>query len=93
MRRRTRLERSSTSLEVDSGVALAAGARLGPYAIKRLIGQGAVSAVRLLNLDTGALSNAYREDSIAIEPDADHFDLLDSARLAPQLDALVAGSR
>jgi hypothetical protein len=50
----------------------------------------AVSEARLLNLDTGALGDAYREDSIVIEPDADHFDLLDAARLTRHLDLLVS---
>jgi hypothetical protein len=52
----------------------------------------AVSEARLLNLDTGALGYRYREESIVIEPDADHFDLLDAARITRHLDALVAGS-
>ena len=50
----------------------------------------AVAEVHLLNLDTGALGDAYREDSIVIEPDADHFDLLDVDRLTRHLDALVS---
>ena len=50
----------------------------------------AVAEVHLLNLDTGALGDAYREDSIVIEPDADHFDLLDVDRLTRNLDALVS---
>jgi hypothetical protein len=53
----------------------------------------AVSEARLLNLDTDALGDRYREESIVIEPDADHFDLLDAARLTRHLDALVAGGR
>jgi len=51
----------------------------------------AVAELRLLNLDSGALGDRYREESVVIEPDADHFDLLDTARLARHLDALVNG--
>ncbi len=51
----------------------------------------AVAEVRLLNLDSGALGDRYREDSIVVEPDADHFDLLDTARLTRHVDALVNG--
>jgi hypothetical protein len=49
----------------------------------------AVAEVRLLNLDTGALGDRYREDSIVIEPDSDHFDLLDCARLGPHVEAIA----
>ncbi len=34
-----------------------------------------VEQLRLDNLDTGVLGEHYREDSIVIEPEADHFDL------------------
>jgi hypothetical protein len=50
----------------------------------------AVAEVHLHNLDAGALGDAYREDSIVIEPDADHFDLLDVDRLTRHLDAIVS---
>jgi len=49
----------------------------------------AVAELRLLNLDSGALGDRYREESIVIEPDADHFDLLDTARLTRHVDALI----
>ena len=51
----------------------------------------AVAEVRLLNLDTGALGDHYREDTIVVEPDADHLDLLDSDRPTRHIDALVTG--
>src|SRR5438067_9558531 len=69
--------------------------RLAPVPAMRLVfsdtdaNRRAVAELRLLNLDSGALGDRYREDAIVIEPDADHFDLLDTARLTRHVDALV----
>ena len=52
-----------------------------------------VAQARLLNLDTGALGDRYHEDTIVVEPDADHFDLLDSERLTRHIEALVGQRR
>ena len=51
--------------------------------------QRVVAQARLLNLDTGALGDRYREDTIVVESGADHFDLLDTDRLIRHVDALV----
>jgi hypothetical protein len=40
-----------------------------------------VDHVKLANLDTGFLGQAYSEDSIVVEYDADHFELLEPERL------------
>jgi hypothetical protein len=53
----------------------------------------AVLKARLMNLDTGFLGEHYNEDSIVVEPDADHFDLLDPSRLLPHLESLIAAVR
>ncbi|MEO5567115.1 MAG: protein kinase [Gemmatimonadaceae bacterium] len=53
----------------------------------------AVLKARLMNLDTGLLGERYTEGSIVIEPDADHFDLLQPSRLLPHLESLVADAR
>ena len=52
-----------------------------------------VAQARLLNLDTGALGDRYHEDTIVVEADADHFDLLDSERLTRHIEALVRQRR
>jgi serine/threonine protein kinase len=53
----------------------------------------AAQALRLRNLDTGILGEHYREDSIVIEPDATHFDLMQPARLSRHIDEMVAKLR
>ena len=52
-----------------------------------------VAQARLLNLDTGALGDRYREDTIVVEPGANHFDLLDSDRLMRHIEAMVRERR
>jgi hypothetical protein len=49
--------------------------------------------LHLRNIDEKVLGARYEEDSIVIEPDAGHFDLLDPARVERHLDALVARIR
>ncbi len=53
----------------------------------------AVLNLRLMNLDTGFLGERYQEDSIVVEPDADHFDLLQPNRLVPHLESIVGAIR
>jgi tRNA A-37 threonylcarbamoyl transferase component Bud32/pimeloyl-ACP methyl ester carboxylesterase len=53
----------------------------------------AVLKVRLMNLDSGFLGEDYSEDSIVIEPDADHFDLLQTSHFIPHLESIVAKLR
>lgn len=48
-----------------------------------------VRELRLRNLDERLLGDHYDEDSIVIDPDTGHFDLLDPARLERHVDALV----
>jgi serine/threonine protein kinase len=50
----------------------------------------AIANVKLANLDTGFLGQAYSEDSIAMEYDADHFQLLDPQRLKRYIDPILA---
>jgi pimeloyl-ACP methyl ester carboxylesterase len=49
--------------------------------------------LHLRNIDEKILGDRYEEDSIVIEPDAGHFDLLDPARVERNLDALVGRIR
>jgi serine/threonine-protein kinase len=46
--------------------------------------------VQLRNLDSGNLGEHYREGSLLIEPDTNHFDLLDPDRVLRHLEALLA---
>jgi hypothetical protein len=48
-----------------------------------------VQALRLENLDGGVLGPHYREDALVVEDTADHFALLEPARIARHLDALL----
>ncbi|MEE8550492.1 MAG: serine/threonine-protein kinase [Gemmatimonadota bacterium] len=50
----------------------------------------AVQRLLLAHLDSGVLGDRYREDSIVIEPDADHFDLMSPERVNRHLDQMVA---
>jgi len=50
---------------------------------------GLVRELQLLNLDERILGDYYEEDSIVLEPDAGHFDLLEPTRLERHIDALV----
>jgi len=49
----------------------------------------AIASVKLANLDTGFLGEAYSEDSIVMEYDADHFELLDPERLKKYIDPIL----
>ena len=49
----------------------------------------AIASVKLTNLDTGFLGQAYSEDSIVVEYDADHFQLLDPQRLKKYIDPIL----
>jgi len=50
---------------------------------------GLVRELRLRNLDERLLGDQYDEDSIVIDPDTSHFDLLDPTRLEGHVDALI----
>ena len=50
---------------------------------------GLVRELRVRNLDDQILGGSYEEDSIVIEPDTSHFDLMDPARVERHVDALV----
>jgi tRNA A-37 threonylcarbamoyl transferase component Bud32/esterase/lipase len=50
-------------------------------------------ALQLRNLDEGVLGEGYRPGSIAVEPIARHFDLLDAALVSRHLEAMVAELR
>jgi serine/threonine protein kinase len=53
----------------------------------------AAQALRLRNLDTDLLGPHYREDSIVIESDASHFELMNPVRLSRHIDDIVARLR
>jgi hypothetical protein len=53
----------------------------------------AAQAIKLRNLDTGILGEHYGEDSIVIEPNAAHFELMQTARLSRHIDEMVATLR
>ena len=53
----------------------------------------AAQALRLRNLDTGILGPRYREDSIVIESDASHFELMSPIRLFHHIDDIVTRLR
>jgi len=48
-----------------------------------------IGAVKLANLDRGFLGDAYSEDSMVVEYDADHFELLDPQRLKKYIDPII----
>src|SRR5215472_6025053 len=48
-----------------------------------------IGSVKLANLDSGFLGDAYSEDSIVVEYDADHFELLDPQRLKKYIEPIV----
>jgi serine/threonine protein kinase len=48
-----------------------------------------VKSLLIANLDSDILGDAYREDSIQIEPGADHFDLILPARINRHLSEMV----
>jgi hypothetical protein len=48
-----------------------------------------VKSLLIANLDSGLLGDVYREDSIQIEPGADHFDLFLPARINRHLSEMV----
>ncbi|HEX4684025.1 MAG TPA: serine/threonine-protein kinase [Gemmatimonadaceae bacterium] len=52
-----------------------------------------VQNLRMRNFDTGILGDAYREDSLVIEPGAGHFDLVKPEIVARHLDAVVELAR
>jgi hypothetical protein len=49
----------------------------------------AIASVKLANLDSGFLGHAYSEDSIVVEYDADHFELLDPQLLKKYTDPIL----
>lgn len=49
----------------------------------------AIASVKLANLDSGFLGQAYSEDSIVVEYDADHFELLDPQLLKKYTDPIL----
>jgi pimeloyl-ACP methyl ester carboxylesterase len=49
--------------------------------------------IQLRNLESGILGDHYREDSLVIEPETNHFNLVEPGMVARQLDALVAAVR
>lgn len=50
---------------------------------------GLVRELQLRNLDEGILGDHYEEDSIVLDPDTGHFDLLEPTRIERHIDALV----
>ena len=53
----------------------------------------AIAAIKLSNLDSGFLGEGYTADSIVIERDADHFDLMDPTRMNRHVDGIIAKCR
>jgi tRNA A-37 threonylcarbamoyl transferase component Bud32/pimeloyl-ACP methyl ester carboxylesterase len=49
-----------------------------------------IEDLRFRQLDRGVLGDAYREDSLLIEPDADHFDLASADRVARHVEVALA---
>jgi hypothetical protein len=49
--------------------------------------------LHLRNIDEKVLGSNYEEDSITIEPDSSHFDLIDPERVERHLDALIGRLR
>lgn len=49
----------------------------------------AIASVKLANLDSAFLGQAYSEDSIVVEYDADHFELLDPQLLKKYTDPIL----
>jgi hypothetical protein len=52
-----------------------------------------VQSLRMRNFDSGVLGEAYREDSLVIEPGTGHFDLVKPEIVARHLDAVVDTAR
>lgn len=50
---------------------------------------GLVRELQVRNLDDQILGESYEENSIVIEPDTSHFDLMDPPRVERHVDALV----
>jgi serine/threonine protein kinase len=48
-----------------------------------------IGSVKLANLDSSFLGDAYSEDSMVVEYDADHFELLDPQRLKKYIDPIL----
>ncbi len=53
----------------------------------------AIAALKLANLDSGFLGGGYTADSIQLEKDADHFDLVNPERLNKYVDRMIAECR
>jgi serine/threonine protein kinase len=49
-----------------------------------------IMSLKLANLDRGLLGDRYRDDSIIVDPNTDHFDLLDSTRLNRHVEELLS---
>jgi pimeloyl-ACP methyl ester carboxylesterase len=49
----------------------------------------AIASVKLANLDSGFLGEAYSEDSIVVEDDSDHFELLSPQLLKRYIDPIL----
>jgi serine/threonine protein kinase len=49
-----------------------------------------IMSLKLANLDRGLLGDHYRDDSIIVDPNTDHFDLLDSTRLNHHVEELLS---
>ena len=49
-----------------------------------------VQELRLRNFDEGVLGERYRDDSLVVEPGADHFDLARPERLSKYIDEMLA---
>lgn len=52
-----------------------------------------VQALRVRNLDSAVLGERYRDDALVIEPRADHFDLLEPARVRKHVEDVLAIAR
>ena len=53
----------------------------------------AIAAIKLANLDSGFLGEGYTANSVVIEKDADHFDLMDPEQLKKHVDRIIAKCR
>jgi len=52
-----------------------------------------VQGTRLRNMDNGVLGPGYRDDSIVLEPELDHFRLMDPALMQRHVEALIGSMR
>ncbi len=52
-----------------------------------------VSSLRLRQLDEAVLGSSYRHDSLVVDPDTNHFDLMQSDRIARHVEALLSALR